>query len=470
MKKTKIICSIGPSSTNWETFKSLVLAGMNVARINFSHASLEERETVEKLIKRAREELKIPIATLYDTKGPDLRTGDFEGGKIDLVKGNTIKIYEKPDEEKLGTNKEIYLNYKNVLKDIKLGQTILLDDGFHKLIVTGIEESGVECLIQNSGTIKSRRGVCMPGMHLNIPFISKEDEEDIKYACEKDGDFLAVSFVNTAAELREVRELCKKYGREDMQIIAKVETQFGVDNLEEIVQESDYIMVARGDLSIETGVENLPLYQARMIDMCHDYGKGVIVATQMMYSMKTNIRPTNAEVTDVAGAVMAGCDAIMTSDETTIGSYPVETVKTMTSICENVEEITKYNLEDYKLRGTDIHNTIAKCATKATTELNIKAIVASTLTGKTALDISSLRPSSFIVATVTSEKVARLLSLKWGVYSYIVPLASTTDNIVKQGVDAAKTLLDLEPKDLVVVVGGFPKEAHTNFLKIQEIN
>ena len=228
-------------------------------------------------------------------------------------------------------------------------------------------------------------------------------------------------------------------------------------------------MVARGDLGIETGVENLPLYQKKMIDMCHANGKGVIMATQMMYSMKTNIRPTNAEVTDVANAVMAGCDAIMTSDETTIGNYPVETIKTMTKICLNVEEATKYNLDEYKLRGTEIHNTIAKCCVDATIDLPIKAIVASTLTGKTALDVSSLRPNSIIVATVTSEKVARSLALKWGVYPKIVPMGKDTDDIVNEGVKAAKDLMNLRYGDLVAVIGGFPKDCHTNFLKIHEV-
>ena len=469
LKKTKIICSIGPSTQNWENFKGIVEAGMNVARINFSHATLEERAIDEPLVKRANEELNANIATLYDTKGPDLRTGAFKDNKVELVKGKTIRIIDTADENFLGTDEAISLNYPGVLKDLKIGSTILVEDGFYKLVVTSIEKDGVTCLIENSGTIKSHRSVCLPGIKLNIPFISKQDEEDIKYACEHDGDYLALSFVNSKEDVLEAKELCKKYGKPDMIIISKVETQYAIDNLEEIVDVSDYIMVARGDLGIETGVENLPLYQKKMIDMCHANGKGVIMATQMMYSMKTNIRPTNAEVTDVANAVMAGCDAIMTSDETTIGNYPVETIKTMTKICLNVEEATKYNLDEYKLRGTEIHNTIAKCCVDATIDLPIKAIVASTLTGKTALDVSSLRPNSIIVATVTSEKVARSLALKWGVYPKIVPMGKDTDDIVNEGVKAAKALMNLRYGDLVAVIGGFPKDCHTNFLKIHEV-
>ena len=466
MKKTKIICSIGPATQNWENFKGLVEAGMNVARINFSHATLEERRLDESLVKRAREELGANIAILYDTKGPDLRTCEFENDKIELIKGNTIRIVE---EDVIGNNERISLNYKGVLTDLEVGSTVLLDDGFYKLTVISIENDGVTCKIENSGVIKSRRGVCMPGIKLNVPYISEKDKEDIKYACENDGDYLAISFVNSAEDVNAVKKLCAEYGKPDMPIISKVETQYAMDNLEEIVEASDYIMIARGDLGIETGVENLPLYQQMMINSCHLHGKGVIMATQMMYSMKTNIRPTNAEVTDVSNAVLAGCDAIMTSDETTMGNYPVETIRTMSLICQSAEKITKYNLNEYKLRGTDIHNTIAKCAVEASKDLQVKAIVASTLTGKTALDIASLRPDAFIIATVTDEKVARSLALKWGIYTRVVPMYDNTDCIVRDGVNAAKEIMGLNSGDLVLAIGGAPAKAHTNFMKIEEI-
>lgn len=467
MKKTKIICSIGPSTQNWESFKGLVEAGMNVARINFSHATIEERNLDEALIKRANEELGANIATLYDTKGPDLRTCSFVDDKIELVAGNTIRIVE---EEVLGTNEKICFNYRGILKDLHVGSVVLLDDGFYKLVVESEEEDGgVTCRIINGGVIKSRRGVCIPGIKLDVAYVSEKDKEDIKYACDMDGDYLAISFVNSREDIREVRELCREYGKPDMPIISKVETQYAMDHLEEIVEESDYIMVARGDLGVETGLENLPLYQQKMIDTCHANGTGVIMATQMMTSMKKNIRPTNAEVTDVANAILAGCDAIMTSDETTMGDYPVETIKMMASICANVEKITKYNLNDYKLKGTEIHNTIAECAAQSTKSLDVKAIVVSTLTGKTALDISSLRPNSYIVAAVTSEKVARKLALKWGVYPKVVPVYEDTDDIVRDGIHAAKEVMNLQNGDIVTVVGGFPHDAHTNFMKIEQI-
>lgn len=468
MKKTKIICSIGPSTQSWENFKGLVEAGMNVARINFSHATLEERELDESLIKRANEELGANIATLYDTKGPDLRTCTFDGDYIELVAGSTIRIVEEDLGDK-GTKEAISFNYRNVVKDLKVGSVVLLDDGFYKLVVESVENDGVTCRIVNGGTIKSRRGVCIPGIKLDVPFISEQDREDIKYACEKDGDYLAISFVNSKEDVMAVKELCCEFGKPDMAIISKVETQYAMDHLQEIVEVSDYIMVARGDLGIETGLENLPLYQQMMIDACHANGTGVIMATQMMTSMKKSIRPTNAEVTDVSNAILAGCDAIMTSDETTIGDYPVETIRMMTTICENVEKITKYNLSEYKLKGSEIHNTIAECAARSTQDLPVKAVVVSTLTGKTALDISSLRPNAYIVAAVTSEKVARKLALKWGVYPKVVPVYEDTDDIVHDGIEAAKDVMNLQNGDIVTVVGGFPHNAHTNFMKIEQI-
>ncbi len=468
MKKTKIICSIGPATQTWEKFKGLVEAGMNVARINFSHATLEERKVVEDLVERARRELGANVAILYDTKGPDLRTCSFINDSIELIKGNKIRIVEE-DLQGEGDGTRISFNYRNLVGKLEIGQEILLDDGFYKLIVVSKETDGVTCEIQNSGTIKSRRGVCIPGIHLDVPYVSEKDREDIEYACRMDGDYLAISFVNTVDNIREVRELCRKYGKPNMPIISKVETQYAMDHLKEIVEESDYIMIARGDLGIETGVQNLPLYQQQMIDECHAQGKGVIMATQMMTSMKHNIRPTNAEVTDVSNAVLKGCDAIMTSEETTIGEYPVETIQMMTEIAVNAEKIATYHSKEYKLLGTDIHNTIAKCAVEASKDLPLKAIVASTRSGKTAIDIASLRPNTLIVATVMDEKVARLLALKWGIYTKVVNSLSTTDEIVNSGVNASKELLDLESKDLVAVIGSYPANEHTNFLKIEEI-
>lgn len=470
MKKTKIICSIGPSTQNWENFKGLVDAGMNVARINFSHATMEERKIDEDLIKKANKELNANIATLYDTKGPDLRTCSFENDEITLKTGDTIEIVE---EDVVGTKDKISFNYKGIIKDLKVGMSILLDDGFYKLLIENVSEDGnsLTARIINGGTMTSRRGVCIPGIKLSIPFISEQDKEDIKYACEHDGDFLAVSFVNCADDIKAVRSLLEEYGKPNMKIISKVETQYAMDNIDEIIDETDLVMVARGDLGIETGLENLPLYSKIMIDKANKKGIPVIMATQMMTSMKNNIRPTNAEVTDVANAVLAGCDAIMTSDETTMGKYPVETIKSMAEICTKVEAYSKNNniIEPIIKGETEI---IAKSVVEASDELNTKAIVAATMSGHTALSISNYKPNAIILATVPSEKVAKSLSLNYGVYPVVVKEYGSTDELVKDAKKQAKEVLNLTVGDKIIITGGFPNTGHkvTNFMKIDKID
>ena len=470
MKKTKIICSIGPATQSWEKFKGIVDAGMNVARINFSHATLEERKQDEDLVKRANDELGTNIAILYDTKGPDLRTCTFDGDYIELVEGNTIRIVEEDLKDK-GNKEKISFNYRNIVKDLKVGMSVLLDDGFYKLVVEEVLDDEVVCRIINGGTIKSRRGVCIPGIKLDIPFVSEEDKSDIQYACEHDGDYLALSFVNSADDVQEVKKLCAQFGKPNMKIISKVETQYAMDNLKEIVEMSDYIMIARGDLGIETGVENLPLYQQMMIDECHLQGKGVIMATQMMSSMKHNIRPTNAEVTDVANAVLQGCDAIMTSDETTMGEYPVETIQKMNEICEKVESYCRFENDSFVNTEKDITSIIAESVVTASNDIEAKVIVAATMSGHTARKISNLRPVAPILATVPNQKVARELALNYGVYPVLVKEYNSTDEVVRDGKEKAIDFAKLNKGDYVIITGGFPNTGNkiTNFMKIEEI-
>ena len=470
MKKTKIICSIGPATQSWEKFKGIVDAGMNVARINFSHATLEERKQDEDLVKRANDELGTNIAILYDTKGPDLRTCTFDGDYIELVEGNTIRIVEEDLKDK-GNKEKISFNYRNIVKDLKVGMSVLLDDGFYKLVVEEVLDDEVVCRIINGGTIKSRRGVCIPGIKLDIPFVSEEDKSDIQYACEHDGDYLALSFVNSADDVQEVKKLCAQFGKPNMKIISKVETQYAMDNLKEIVEMSDYVMIARGDLGIETGVENLPLYQQMMIDECHLQGKGVIMATQMMSSMKHNIRPTNAEVTDVANAVLQGCDAIMTSDETTMGEYPVETIQKMNEICEKVESYCRFENDSFVNTEKDITSTIAESVVTASNDIEAKVIVAATMSGHTARKISNLRPVAPILATVPNQKVARELALNYGVYPVLVKEYNSTDEVVHDGKEKAIDFAKLNKGDYVIITGGFPNTGNkiTNFMKIEEI-
>lgn len=470
MKKTKIICSIGPATQSWEKFKGIVDAGMNVARINFSHATLEERKQDEDLVKRANDELGTNIAILYDTKGPDLRTCTFDGDYIELVEGSTIRIVEEDLKDK-GNKEKISFNYRNIVKDLKVGMSVLLDDGFYKLVVEEVLDNEVVCRIVNGGTIKSRRGVCIPGIRLDIPFVSEDDKKDIQYACEHDGDYLALSFVNSADDVQEVKKLCAQFGKPNMKIISKVETQYAIDNLKEIVGMSDYIMIARGDLGIETGVENLPLYQQMMIDECHLQGKGVIMATQMMSSMKHNIRPTNAEVTDVANAVLQGCDAIMTSDETTMGEYPVETIQKMNEICESVESYCRFENDSFVNTEKDITSIIAESVVTASNDIEAKVIVAATMSGHTARKISNLRPIAPILATVPNEKVAHELALNYGVYPVLVKEYNSTDEVVNDGKEKAVSFANLNKGDHVIITGGFPNTGNkiTNFMKIEEI-
>ena len=333
MKRTKIVCSIGPASNNYETYKQLAEAGMNVSRVNFSHATIEERQIVEDLVKRVNSE-GYNIGLLYDTKGPEFRNGEVENGK-------TIRIVK---ETVIGNTERFSVNHPNAIDNLKVGNIVLLVNGLIKLEVISIEEDGVTCKIYNGGVLGNHKSMSAPGVNLDIPFISEEDRKDIIYACEHNGDYLALSFVSSKEDVLQAKEILKEYNREDMKIISKIESITGINNLDEIIKISDGIMIARGDLGVEVPMEMLPIYQKDIIHKCREKGRTCIVATEMLVSMKKSIRPTRAEVSDVANAVFNGTDAVMLSDETTIGSHPVETVKTMAEICANAE---KYQLENF---------------------------------------------------------------------------------------------------------------------------
>ena len=329
MKKTKIICSIGPSSAKYETFKQMVLNGMNVARINFSHATEEEKSNVLSLVKKANEELGSYVGVLFDTKGPDFRTGNMTDDKINLVEGKTIKLVK---DDILGTEEAITVNYKDALDSIEVGNEILLEDGLMKLEVIEKLPNGINCKIIDGGVLGSRKSINVPGVQLNMDFISNQDREDIIYACQHDGDFLALSFVSSKDDVLAAREILKEQGREDMQIISKIESHTAIQNLDEIIEASDGIMVARGDLGVEMPMNTLPILQKEIIEKCRQKGRTVIVATEMLASMYTSARPTRAEISDVANAVLDGTDAIMLSGESANGDWPVEAVQTMAKI------------------------------------------------------------------------------------------------------------------------------------------
>lgn len=463
MKKTKIVCSIGPSSQTLPVFSKMVEAGMNVARINFSHATLKECEEVISLVEEVNRQGN-HIAIMYDTKGPDFRTGALQGESIELKEGETIQIVK---EDILGTSSKLSVNYKSAIDTIQVHDIILIEDGMFKLEVIDKDSESLTCRILVGGILGSHKGINVPGVDLEEPFLSAADIEDITYACHHQGDFIALSFVSCKEDVLSVRRLIEQENS-SMQIISKIESTNAVANIDEIIDVSDGIMVARGDLGVEVPMKELPILQKMMIKKCREKGKICIVATEMLSSMTQKIRPTRAEISDVANAVLDGTDAVMLSNETTIGMYPVEAVQIMAETCENTEKYLEY---DHAIvpDGKDIMSTIAHSVVVAANNLDVSAILASTLSGATAKHISALRPKSIILATCTEEQVARSLAFHFGVYSNIVPKFHTTDEIVSNAIEKGKEVLGLQPGDKVVVTGGFPLSKSTNFLKIEEI-
>ena len=467
MKKTKIICSIGPASCNYDVMREMVISGMNVARINFSHATLEERRQVEETVAKVNEDLGTNVAIIYDTKGPDFRTGVMAEGGIRLEEGNIIRIVKK---DVLGTEESFTVNYKSVLKDINIGDIVLLEDGLMKLEVIDKEKDDLVCKILVGGLLKSKKGINVPGVNLNIEFLSEEDVNDIIYACRRDGDFLALSFVNSKDNILAVRKILKEHNS-NMKIISKIESGVALENLDEIIEYSDGIMVARGDLGVEIPCEEIPIAQKAIIKKCREQGKACIVATEMLASMYTSSRPTRAEVTDIANAVLDGCDAVMLSGETTVGTYPVEAVKYMARICENTEEHIDYDL-DRRETNCDITGAIAHSVVEVSNSLKAKLIVTPTMTGYTARKISNLKPRCIVLATCPSTKIAKSLALNWGVYTSISRIYSSTDEIITSSKEEAMNFISLKKKDIVIITGGFPNDLiskSTNLMKVEEI-
>lgn len=469
MKKTKIICSIGPVSRNYETMKKMILAGMNAARINFSHADeIEKSETIE-LVRQLNKDIEKNVALLFDTKGPDFRTGTLENGEIKLIEGNELKITK---EDIIGNESVITVNYKEMIDIIQIGNTILLEDGLMKLEVIEKDEKSVTCKIINGGILGNRKGVAVPGVKLNVPFISEQDKEDIIYACQNDGDYLALSFVSSKEDIFAAKKILLEQGNTHMQIISKVETETAIENIDEIIEHSDGIMVARGDLGVEVPMPELPVLQKMIVEKCRLQGKFCIVATEMLSSMQKNARPTRAEVSDIANAVIDGADAVMLSGETTVGKFPVEAVKMMADTCENTEKYIDYhNQIDSEIKD-DITSVIARSVVDAANFLRPKAILAATMSGYTAKKISTLRPDSLIIAGVPNERVGRKLALNWGVYVTNVPAFNNTDEVIDEAIKEASQVTTLEKEDIVIITGGFHKDPHansTNLLKIQVI-
>lgn len=470
MRKTKIICTIGPASESEERLRELMLAGMNVARFNFSHGSHEEHKAKFDRVIKVSGELKLPVATLLDTKGPEIRLKDIEGGKTELVSGQKFIL---TTEEILGNNEKVTITYKGLKDDINVGTTILIDDGLIEMVVDEINETDIICSVVNGGPISNHKGVNIPGAALSMPYISDVDCSDIMFGCDMDFDFLAASFVRCKEDILEVRKIIEEHGSH-MKIIAKIENTQGIRNLDEILEAADGIMVARGDMGVEIPMEEVPIVQKQMIKKAEALGKHVITATQMLESMIKNPRPTRAEATDIANAIYDGTTAIMLSGESAAGLYPVEAVKTMAKIAERTEEDIDYNSRLRRRKDIDdIDTTTAISHATCTTAMDLKAaaIVTVTISGFTAGMIARYKPSCPIIACSVSPRTCRQLNLAWGVTPIWIARESTAEDLFDEAVHAAEKEGYIKKGDKVVLTAGVPLgvSGRTNMIRVVEV-
>ena len=463
IKKTKIVCTLGPVSENEETLRELIKNGLNVCRLNFSHGSHEEHKGRMDLVKKLREELNMPTAILLDTKGPEIRTGKFDAPEVLLEEGQTFTITMK---DVMGNKEMCTVSYKGLANDVKTGDTILIDDGLVGLTVKEVNGDDIVCEVQNSGIVKNHKGVNVPGVKVNLPAITEKDRSDIEFGIEQGIDFIAASFVRKVSDVLAIREILEENDATHIKIISKIENQEGVDNLDEIIEVSDGIMVARGDLGVEIPTEEIPVVQKLMIKKCNEAGKPVITATQMLDSMIRNPRPTRAEVTDVANAIYDGTDAIMLSGETAAGKYPVEAVKTMATIAKRAEE-TMRNRRTKINKSKNVTDAISYATCTTAMDLDARAILSSTASGHTARMVSKFRPDCPIIATTSDESVRRQLSLTWGVLPVMRNKSANTDQVIVNSIEAAKTAEYVNENDIVVITAGGSET--TNLIKVETV-
>lgn len=472
LKKTKIVCTIGPASENPEILEQLINNGMNVARLNFSHGTHEEHLAKIKTIRRIRRKLNVPVAIMLDTKGPEIRTGNF---KVD-------EIYLKPDDiftlttrDVEGDQSIVSVSYEGLPEDVSVGSEIYIDDGLVQLEVIEIKDgTDVVCKALNNGILSDHKGVNLPGSKTNLPAITPKDVDDIKFGIENDIDIIAASFVRKKEDVYDIRKVLEDHGGEHIKIISKIESQEGVDNLDEIIEASDGIMVARGDLGVEIRTELIPLVQKEVIRKCNDAAKPVITATQMLDSMIRNPRPTRAETTDVANAIIDGTDCVMLSGETAGGKYPVEAVKTMRNICVTTELSDDFyqNIYDVKIKSANTTtNSIARSTKNIAEELNAQAIISCTASGNTSRIISKFKPKTNIIAATISDRVARQLSIVWGVYPIVIQEAKETDELIERAIVGALSEEYVKEGDLTVVTAGIPLgvSGTSNLIKVHVI-
>ncbi len=469
MKKTKIICSIGPASNKVEVMEQMVLAGMNVARINFTHATTEERNQAVATVREVRRLTGKNVAILWDTKGPEFRSGMLENDKITLTEGKTIRLVK---DCVLGNQERFSVNHPEAVESLNVGNIVLLENAKMKLEVISKESDGVTCKIISGGVLGNKKSMSAPGINLNIPYVSDIDREDIKYACETGGEYLAISFVSCKEDVLAIKEILKEYNREDLQIICKIESDLGISNLESILKVSDGIMVARGDLGTEIPSEMLPVVQKQMIKTARKMGKICIVATEMLETMMENNRPKRAETSDIANAVLDGTDAVMLSGETTVGKHPVETVRAMANICEVTEQYAEFDYIRETEKVKTIPMAIAESVVDSANRLDAKLICAATMSGSTAKAISNFKPKAPILALCPDDKTARQLALNWGIHTATLQLCHSTDEVLTESLRVAKESVDLVKDDIVIFTGSFPntgKPKPTNLMKIEQI-
>ena len=470
MRKTKIVCTLGPATDSDGVLREMLESGMNVARFNFSHGSHEEHKRRLDALKALREELGLPVAAMLDTKGPEVRLRSFADGAVALKTGGEFTLTTR---DVAGDERICSVTYADLPGDVKPGNTILLDDGLVRLTVLETTSTDIRCRVENDGVMKNNKGVNVPGIRLSMPYMSQRDREDILFGVEQGFDFIAASFVRTAADVREIRRLLDEAGS-SIQIIAKIENQEGVSNLTEILSVADGIMVARGDMGVEIDFTEIPIIQKDMIAQCMDAGKPVITATQMLDSMVENPRPTRAEITDVANAIYDGTSAIMLSGETAAGKYPVDAVKTMDAIARRTEADINYAKRMRNLTGSarlSIAAATAHAACTTALDIGADAIITVSQSGATARLVSRFRPGSTVVACLLSEQVRRQMALYWGVVPLLMPYAQNTDQLIDFAVRAAEEAGLVKQGDLVVLTAGVPVgvSGTTNMIKVHLI-
>ena len=469
MRKTKIICTLGPSTDKEGVLRDLIANGMNVARFNFSHGSHEEHLGRLEKLKALREELGKPVAALLDTKGPEIRLKDFKNGVENLVAGQTFTLTTRDVE---GTNEICSITYKDLPMDVEPGGTIMLDDGLIKLQIQTVNDTDIVCTVLNSGKIKNKKGVNVPGVHLSMPYMSQRDKDDIIFGIQQGYDFIAASFVRTAQDVYDIRNLLNQYDS-NIRIIAKIENREGVNNIDSILAAADAVMVARGDLGVEIDFTELPGIQKTVIDRSFSFGKPIVTATQMLDSMIVNPRPTRAEISDVANAIYDGTSAIMLSGETAAGAYPVEALKTMSAIAERTEQENHARFVPLteNTGKISVSDATAHAACLTAKDVNAAAIVTVSESGNTARLLSKYRPEQPIIACVMKEQVQRQLALSWGITPLMMPLAHSTDELIEMSTSLAKENGYLHNGELAVVTAGVPVgvSGTTNMIKIHMV-